>query len=223
MAERRVVVLMSGGLDSSVLASVLEASGYEVNGLSIDYGQRHRRELECAVAYCRAGAIPHKVVTLEGFASLIPTSSQTNREVAVPHGHYAHDSMKSTVVPNRNMVMLSIAAAHAIAIKADAIAIAAHAGDHTIYPDCRREFLNAFVDAVREGNWDAEEFSLFAPFVDVDKAGIVTMGQEVNAPMHLTYSCYEGRARHCGRCGTCVERREAFQQAGITDPTEYEA
>ena len=223
MATKRAVVLMSGGLDSSVLASLLISQGWEVSGLSINYGQRHLRELQAATAYCKAQGIPHRSVAIDGFASLVPCSSQTSDGIEVPHGHYADESMRVTFVPNRNMVMLSIAAAHAIGIRATALGIAAHAGDHTIYPDCRREFMYAFMDAVRAGNWDADELQLTTPFVMMSKADIAHIGNSIGAPMHLTYSCYEGRAKHCGRCGTCVERKEAFAGAGIQDPTEYEA
>ena len=223
MGERkRAVILLSGGLDSGVLASSMVASGWELSALSLNYGQRHRQELDAAARLAAALHIEHRVLDLSWFASLVPDSSQTDASVPVPHGHYAADTMKLTVVPNRNMVLLSIAAAHALATGANAIAIAAHAGDHTIYPDCREPFMQAFLDCVRQGNWEAERLFLHRPFVDKSKADIVTTGARVGAPMHLTYSCYEGRQTHCGRCGTCVERREAFELAGVQDPTEYQ-
>jgi len=222
-SDRRAVILLSGGLDSTVLAAAMLQDGWELSALSVDYGQRHRRELDAAEAVAQALGIPHRILDLSWFASLIPASSQTDRSVPVPHGHYAQATMKVTVVPNRNMVMLSLAAAHALGIGAQAIAIAAHAGDHAIYPDCREEFMRDFLACVRSGNWDADALHLHRPFVAMSKADIARIGCDIGAPTHLTYSCYEGEQVHCGRCGTCVERKEAFDLAGAYDPTEYRA
>lgn len=222
-SDRRAVILLSGGLDSTVLAAAMLEDGWSLSALSVDYGQRHQRELLAAERVAAALGIPHRILNLSWFASLIPASSQTDASVPVPYGHYAEATMKVTVVPNRNMVMLSVAAAHALGIGAQAIAIAAHAGDHAIYPDCREEFMQAFLACVRSGNWDADGLHLHRPFVGMSKADIARVGRDANAPMHLTYSCYEGQAVHCGRCGTCVERREAFDLAGVPDPTEYRA
>lgn len=221
-SNRRGVVLLSGGLDSTVLAATMLEDGWEVSALAVDYGQRHKRELESAVAVASALHVPLQVLDLSWYARLVPNSSQTDAGVAVPHGHYAEDTMRVTVVPNRNMTMLSLAAAHALGVGANAIAIAAHAGDHAVYPDCRDEFMLAFIDCVRAGNWGADALHLHRPFVNMSKADIVRVGRDARAPMHLTYSCYEGAALHCGRCGTCVERREAFAVAGVPDPTEYQ-
>jgi 7-cyano-7-deazaguanine synthase len=217
----RTVVLLSGGLDSTVLAAAL-AKRHEVHALTIHYGQRHAIELLAAKRVAEALAIPHRQVDLRDFGKLLPNSSQTDVTVAVPHGHYEEESMRTTVVPNRNMVMLAVAAGHALAIGARSVAIAAHAGDHAVYPDCREEFFTAFVRAVRQGNWDAEGFTVDRPFVGASKADIVTLGVAEGAPLALSYSCYEGKSKHCGKCGTCVERREAFSLAGVVDPTEYE-
>jgi 7-cyano-7-deazaguanine synthase len=222
MTQDRAIVLMSGGLDSSVLAFLLASQGWDVKGLSIDYGQKHRRELEAVERFSVAAGIERQTVTIGGFAGLTPNSSQTNPEVVVPHGHYAAASMRTTVVPNRNMTMLAIAAAYALGVKATRIGIAAHAGDHTVYPDCRSEFLSVFLEAVKAGNWDAASLELATPFVTKTKADIVRIGHDLGAPLHLTYSCYEGREKHCGLCGTCTERKEAFVDACVVDPTEYE-
>lgn len=222
-SDRRAVILLSGGLDSTVLAAAMLQDGWRLSALSVDYGQRHKCELRAAEAVAQALDIPHRFLDLSWFASLVPASSQTDRSVPVPHGHYAEATMKVTVVPNRNMVMLSLAAAHALGIGAQAIAIAAHAGDHAVYPDCRDEFMQAFIACVRAGNWHAESLHLHRPFVTMSKTDIVRVGRDAGAPMHLTYSCYEGQAVQCGRCGTCVERREAFELAGVDDPTEYRA
>ena len=127
--------------------------------------------------------------------------------------------MKSTVVPNRNMILLSLATAWAVSKKADSVSYAAHSGDHAIYPDCRNEFAEALDKAIRLADW--QEVYLNRPFVDLTKADIVKLGSELNVPFEQTWSCYEGQEVHCGRCGTCIERREAFYLAGVEDPTEY--
>ena len=178
--------------------------------------------MEAVERFSVAAGIERQTVTIGGFAGLTPNSSQTNPEVVVPHGHYAAASMRTTVVPNRNMTMLAIAAAYALGVKATRIGIAAHAGDHTVYPDCRSEFLSVFLEAVKAGNWDAASLELATPFVTKTKADIVRIGHDLGAPLHLTYSCYEGREKHCGLCGTCTERKEAFVDACVVDPTEYE-
>jgi 7-cyano-7-deazaguanine synthase len=218
----KAVLLLSGGLDSCVLAAWAQARGVEIIGLSFDYGQRHCIELQAAQRIARALGIAHQIVVLDGFNTLIGGSTLTNHALEMPHGHFADESMKATVVPNRNMVMMSIAAAHALALGANCVAIGAHAGDHTIYPDCRASFIEAFAVAVRVGNWNAEAFRVWSPFKDETKAEIVAIGNALRAPMSLTYSCYEGNATHCGKCGTCFERREAFALALIKDETEYQ-
>ncbi|NBQ03100.1 MAG: 7-cyano-7-deazaguanine synthase, partial [Opitutae bacterium] len=135
-------------------------------------------------------------------------------------GHYAEESMKSTVVPNRNMILLALAGGHALSLGFDTIAYAAHAGDHTIYPDCRPEFADAMDTALSLADWNT--LSLHRPFVDMTKSDLVSLGAELDAPLHLTWSCYAGNEIHCGKCGTCVERKEAFALAKIPDPTKYE-
>ncbi|MCB1120019.1 MAG: 7-cyano-7-deazaguanine synthase, partial [Verrucomicrobiae bacterium] len=137
----------------------------------------------------------------------------------VPHGHYEEENMKSTVVPNRNMILLSVATGWAVSLKADCVSYAAHAGDHAIYPDCREEFADALDKTMRLADW--QEIYLNRPFVSWTKADIVRRGAELNVPFEKTWSCYEGGDQHCGRCGTCIERREAFHLAGVADPTEY--
>jgi 7-cyano-7-deazaguanine synthase len=148
-------------------------------------------------------------------------SSQSDPNIAVPHGHYTDESMKQTVVPNRNMLMLSVAVAWAISVKADSVCYGAHAGDRAIYPDCREEFASAFNTAALLADW--HQVSLSRPFVDMSKAEIVTLGRTLEVPFGQTWSCYEGGEKHCGLCGTCVERAEAFREAAVEDPTEYES
>jgi len=217
----KTVIVYSGGLDSTVLLYHLRAAGHELHALSIDYGQRHRCELSRAAAICAAADIPHTSADLSAIQPLLAGSSLTSPEIEVAEGHYTEDSMKSTVVPNRNMIFLSLATGHALSIKAEQVAYAAHSGDHAIYPDCRNEFADAMAVAIRLADWDSVE--LIRPFVDWTKADIVRRGHELGVPFDQTWSCYKGGQQHCGRCGTCIERREAFDLAGVDDPTPYAA
>lgn len=217
--RRRIVLIYSGGLDSTVLLYSLLAEGHEVYALSIDYGQRHKRELNSARTICRAVGVTHQVADLSGLNPLLAGSSLTSKSVAVPEGHYAEETMKQTIVPNRNMILLSIAGGWALSQKCEAVAYAAHGGDHAIYPDCRHEFTEAMDKALRLADW--ETLYLLNPFVTRTKADLVRLGSELGVPFEQTWSCYKGGRAHCGRCGTCVERREAFYLAGVKDPTTY--
>lgn len=216
--KEKVVLIYSGGLDSTVLLYHLLAEGKDVHCLSFDYGQRHSRELESVITVLSSLGIEDVVVELPGI--LFEGSSQTSDDIAVPHGHYTAENMKLTVVPNRNMVMLSLAVAYAISIGTPSVAYAAHAGDHAIYPDCRASFVDTLQAAIYLGN--EFQVTLRAPFVDMTKADIVRIGAALDVPFQDTWSCYEGQEFHCGRCGTCVERIEAFQLAGVADPTIYQ-
>ncbi|MBC2593271.1 7-cyano-7-deazaguanine synthase QueC [Ruficoccus amylovorans] len=213
------IVVYSGGLDSTVLLYELLKNGHEVAALSVNYGQRHDKEITCAAALCQLLGIEHRVADLSGVVSLLGGSSLTDPAIAVPEGHYAEESMKQTVVPNRNMILLSLAAGWAISRKADCVAYAAHAGDHAIYPDCREEFTDALDKTIRMADW--HEVFVHRPYVQMTKAGIVARGAELGVPFEKTWSCYQGGDKHCGRCGTCIERREAFHLAGVEDPTPY--
>lgn len=216
----KTVLIYSGGLDSTVALYLLKSQGYDVKALSVDYGQRHKKEIEFAKYHCRKLSIEHQVADLTGITHLLAGSSQTSPDVAVPDGHYAEESMKLTIVPNRNMIMLSVAIGWAVSQKADSVAYAAHAGDHAIYPDCRPEFAEAMNEAAQLADW--HQVSLLRPFVQWSKADIAAEGQRLGVEFELTWSCYKGGLSHCGTCGTCVERREAFTLAGITDPTLYQ-
>jgi 7-cyano-7-deazaguanine synthase len=197
------------------------AQKHEVKALSFNYGQKHKRELAFAELQARALDVPWALADASALAPLIAgTSSQMRADVAVPEGHYAAESMKATVVPNRNMIMLSVAIGHAVSLGYDAVAYGAHAGDHAIYPDCRPVFAEAMQVAARLADW--REVQLLRPFVEITKADIVKQGATLMVDFAQTWSCYNGRELHCGKCGTCVERREAFQLSGIEDPTEYE-
>lgn len=220
---QHTVVIASGGLDSTTVAYWTADAGSRLALLSFDYGQRHRKELDFAQrAAGRLGA-RHEVVDLSGLGRLLAGSALTDPAVKVPDGHYTAESMRSTVVPNRNAIMLSIAVGTAVAAGADAVAFGAHAGDHAVYPDCRTEFFDVFAEVARVGNegFIAEGFRLLAPFIDQTKADIVRVAGQVGVPFADTWSCYRGGELHCGTCGTCAERIEAFVLAGIEDPTEY--
>jgi len=216
----KALVLFSGGLDSTVLAAQLLADGAETRLLSIDYGQRHAKELDKAEKIAQALGLPHRILRLPDLGPLLGGSSLTDDQVELPEGHYAEESMKATVVPNRNMILLALAGGHALSIGFDTIAYAAHAGDHTIYPDCRPEFADAMEKALGLADW--QNLNLHRPFVNFSKEELVRKGNELGAPLELTWSCYAGREKHCGKCGTCVERKEAFALAKVEDPTEYE-
>ncbi len=221
---KRAVVTVSGGLDSVTLAHDLAAGGAELALLSFDYGQRHVRELTCAAACAERLGAAHHLVDLRSVGGLLSGSALTDAAVDVPEGHYTDESMKATVVPNRNAILLSIATGLAVATGADTVATAVHAGDHPIYPDCRPAFIEAFEAVARVGNdgFAAEGFAVVAPYLMLSKADIVARGAALGVPFAETWSCYRGGERQCGRCGTCVERIEAFELADVPDPTDYE-
>lgn len=217
----KTIVICSGGLDSVSLAHRIAAEQQLIGLLSFDYGQRHRKELDYAAACAKRLGVPHQIIDIRPIGSHLTGSALTDN-IDVPDGHYAEETMKATVVPNRNAIMLAIAFGLAAAQKADAVAVAVHGGDHFIYPDCRPGFIDAFQvmqDAALDGYASVR---LQAPYVNATKADIVTDGEKHGTPFAETWSCYKGGARHCGRCGTCVERREAFHLAGVADPTDYE-
>ena len=213
------LVIYSGGLDSTVLLYKLFSEGKADGALSVNYGQRHVKEIECARQNCARLGVPFEVADISSLRPLFGASSLTDYSVGVPDGNYADENMKSTVVPNRNMIMLSIAAARAIAIGADSVAYAAHSGDHAIYPDCRPEFAEAVESALKICHYTP--ITLMRPFIGMSKSEIVCMGADLGVDFSLTWSCYKGGEKHCGTCGTCTERREAFRLAGVDDPTEY--
>jgi len=219
----KAIAIVSGGLDSVTLAYVLRSEGYDLHLLSFDYGQRHSKELEFAALCARRLQAEHTVVDLSGLGALLKGSALTEEGIEVPEGHYAAPNMAITVVPNRNAIMLAIAYGAAVAEQVDVVAAGFHGGDHFIYPDCRPEFVEAF-DAMERRAVDGfgkPDLRLYAPFVNIGKHDIVARGARLDVPFHETWSCYKGGERQCGRCGTCVERREAFELARVLDPTEY--
>ncbi|RXT22450.1 7-cyano-7-deazaguanine synthase QueC [Rhizobium leguminosarum] len=217
----KTIVVCSGGLDSVSLAHKVAAEKQLIGLVSFDYGQRHHKELDFAAKCAARLSVPHHIIDIASIGGHLSGSALTDN-VEVPDGHYAEETMKATVVPNRNAIMLAIAFGLAAAQKADAVAVAVHGGDHFIYPDCRPGFIDAFQRMQNEALEGYASVKLLAPYVDVSKAAIVVDGTKHGTPFSETWSCYKGGELHCGRCGTCVERREAFHLAGVPDPTEYE-
>ncbi|BCH55409.1 7-cyano-7-deazaguanine synthase QueC [Agrobacterium vitis] len=217
----KILVVCSGGLDSVSLADKMAAEHQLIGLISFDYGQRHKKELDFAALAAKRLGVPHQIIDITAIGASLTGSALTD-DLDVPDGHYAEETMKITVVPNRNAIMLAIAFGVAAAKKADAVAVAVHGGDHFIYPDCRPGFIDAFQTMQAHALEGYADVRLLAPFVTISKADIVTEGAKYGTPFEQTWSCYKGGARHCGRCGTCVERREAFHLAGVTDPTDYE-
>lgn len=214
------VAVLSGGMDSTVLAYQSVGLFEQVDLVSVDYGQRHRTELAHAAATAKRLGCRHDIVPLP-IGSYVDGSALTDERVDVPHGHYAAETMATTVVPNRNAMLISVAYGIAVARGADAVLVGVHAGDHHVYPDCRPEFIEALDRALRIGNEGVGDVSLESPFVRRSKTDICRLGGRLGVVWEETWSCYEGGDVHCGRCGTCVERREAFRDAGVTDPTTY--
>jgi len=213
----KAVLILSGGLDSTTLLYDLLGQGYDVSALTFDYHQKHHREIRCAKATCEKLRIPQKIVDISVLGDLAP-SSLTRGAWEVPEGHYAEESMKQTVVPNRNMVFLSLAASYAIGIGAQELFYAAHSGDHAIYPDCRPVFVSAMETALHLCDW--KDLTLRVPYVHFTKGDIVKKGLALGVDYANTWSCYKGEERPCGKCGACTERREAFEVARARDPLE---
>lgn len=218
----KTIVICSGGLDSVTLAhKIAHDPEHELAGIvSFDYGQRHKKELDYAKNCAEVLNTPFSLIDISHVGSMLTGSALTD-DIDIPDGHYAEESMKVTVVPNRNAIMLTIAYGIASAQGADAVATAVHGGDHFIYPDCRPGFISSFEAMQKHALEGLSEIKLYTPFLHGSKADIVVQGIKCNTPFIDTWSCYKGEAEHCGRCGTCVERREAFHIAGTEDPTTY--
>lgn len=212
------VIILSGGMDSVTM--LYEFEERIALAVSFDYGSNHNaREIPFAHQHCMDLGIRHIVIPLE-FMSKYFKSSLLEGPEAIPEGHYEDENMKSTVVPFRNGIMLSIAVGIAESAGLKHVMMANHGGDHTIYPDCREEFVNSFSEAARTGTFVG--VTLLSPYTNLTKADIARKGKELGVDYSKTWSCYKGGVVHCGRCGTCVERREALAEAGIEDPTEYQ-
>jgi 7-cyano-7-deazaguanine synthase len=217
----KVVVLCSGGMDS-VTALYWARQKHAVEAVvSFDYGAKHNaRELPFAAAHADKFQLRREVIRLD-FVDRLFASDLLKSGGAIPEGHYEAENMKQTVVPFRNGIMLSIACGLAESLGAEGVVIAAHTGDHTIYPDCREDFMRTMSDAMRLGTYAGVQ--LLRPFIAMTKGQITAEGARLGVDFARTWSCYKGGAVHCGKCGTCVERREAFAEAGVVDPTIYES
>lgn len=212
------LIILSGGMDSVTL--LYDMQQRIALAVTFDYGSNHNKQEEKYAAYhCKQLGIEHIVIPLSFIHDYFKSSLLEGSE-AIPEGHYAAENMKSTVVPFRNGIMLSIACGLAESRKLKKVLIANHAGDHSIYPDCRATFISSMSEAMAYGTY--ENITILAPYTSISKGDIAKIGKELNLDYSKTYSCYKGKEKHCGKCGTCVERKEAMQMAGIKDPTEYE-
>ena len=217
----KVVVLCSGGMDSVTALHWARREHDVVAAVSFDYGAKHNhREIPFAVEHARIFGFRHETIALD-FVNRLFASDLLQSGGAIPEGHYEAENMKQTVVPFRNAIMLSIACGFAESAGAEGLVIAAHGGDHAIYPDCREEFMRAMGDAMRLGTYAGVK--LLRPFITLSKGQIAAEGVRLGVDFSRTWSCYKGGTIHCGKCGTCVERREAFAHAGLSDPTAYES
>ena len=217
MTQKDSVIIYSGGLDSTTL--LYEERERVALAVTFDYGSNHAaREIACAKHHCALLGIEHLVIEL-GFMSRYFQSSLLSGAADIPDGNYDEANMKSTVVPFRNGIMLSIACGLAESRGLKRVLIANHGGDHAIYPDCRPMFVDAMNAAMQAGTY--EGVLLAAPYTNISKADIIRRGARLGIDYGATYSCYRGGEHHCGTCGTCTERREAFREAGIPDPTKY--
>ncbi len=213
------VIILSGGLDSTTL--LYEEQQRIALAITFNYGANHNaRETACARRHCAHLGIEHMVIDL-AFIGQHFRSALTSGADAIPDGQYDDQNMHSTVVPFRNGIMLSVACGMAESRGLKRVLIANHGGDHAIYPDCRPQFVAAMDAAMRAGTYDG--VTLAAPYTDISKADIIRRGAKLGINYADTYSCYRGAEQHCGTCGTCTERRQAFAEAGITDPTTYKA
>ncbi len=212
------VIIVSGGMDSITL--LYDHKDEIALGISFDYGSNHNaREIPFAKMHCERLGIKHITINLDFMHQYFKSSLLDGAE-AIPEGHYADDNMKSTVVPFRNGIMLSIAIGIAESNNLDQVFIANHGGDHTIYPDCRPEFINAIDAAATAGTYN--NVKVVAPYTKITKSDIARIGKKLGIDYTETWSCYKGGEVHCGKCGTCVERKEALAEAGIEYKTIYE-
>lgn len=215
------IAVVSGGMDSVTLAYKLHKEGHSLHLVSFNYGQRHKKELRFARQCAEDLNAKFSYVNLPITEHLKGSALTDN--IDVPEGHYASPNMALTVVPNRNAIMLSIAYGIAVSEQADFVAAGMHAGDHPIYPDCRPAFMDAFsnMEKLATKGYSKPHLELITPFINMTKTDIAHLGVKIGVPYEKTWSCYKGEIIHCGRCGTCVERKEAFKLAGAIDPTIY--
>ena len=219
----KATLIVSGGMDSATLAYKYKSEGYKLHLVGFNYGQRHKKELDSLALIAEQLNADFEIIDLSHLKDALAGAALTSDDVAVPDGHYTKETMRITVVPNRNAIMLAIATGIAVANGSDVVATGVHSGDHFIYPDCRPQFIEAIAKAFVLGTEGhaKDGFELQAPFVHITKADIASLGFKLGVPYELTWSCYKGGDIHCGRCGTCVERIEAFRLAGVEDPITY--
>jgi len=214
----KIIVVYSGGLDSFTLLNEAIRSGKDVSALSFDYGQKHNKELDCVEKFCAQESIDSKIVDVSSIKELFQGFSLTD-EIDIPKGHYEDDSMKSTVVPNRNMILISMALGYAVTKEAEEVWFGAHAGDHAIYPDCRPEFVEKMDAVARIANYSP--IAVKAPYIAMSKTEILAIGLNMQLDYGLTWTCYEGKELACGSCGACHERLESFAANNVIDPIKY--
>lgn len=217
--EKKSLIILSGGMDSVTL--LYDKAEEIALAVTFDYGSNHnKREQEYAAYHCKQLGIEHIIIPLAFIHDYFKSSLLEGAD-AIPEGHYAAENMKSTVVPFRNGIMLSIACGLAESRGLNKVLIANHYGDHSIYPDCRANFINAMSEAMSFGTYAGVKIN--APYTLITKTDIAKIGKRIGVDYSKTYSCYKGGVKHCGKCGTCVERKEALHDAGIEDTTEYES
>lgn len=215
---KKSLIILSGGMDSVTL--LYDRKDEIAVAVTFDYGSNHnKREEEFAKYHCEKLGIEHIIIPLT-FIHDYFKSSLLEGASAIPDGHYEDETMKSTVIPFRNGIMLSVACGIAESRELEKVLIANHFGDHAIYPDCRKGFIDAMSEAMRNGTYKG--ITIDAPYTNITKTDIAKIGKSLGIDYSKTYSCYKGGEKHCGKCGTCVERKEALRDAGIEDPTEYE-
>jgi 7-cyano-7-deazaguanine synthase len=218
--KEKAVVVYSGGMDSFTVLHRAIRDGFDVYALSFNYGQRHSKELRYAKFVCEELGVSHRITDITAINQLLQGSSLTSSDIEIAEGHYADENMKTTVVPNRNMILLSLAVGYAVSLSAKKVFYGAHSGDHTIYPDCRPEFVQAMNSVTQIANFEPVE--IVSPFLDDDKTEILRYGLALGLDYAKTWTCYNGREEACGKCGSCVERLEAFAFNGCIDPLQYE-
>lgn len=217
----KIVVIYSGGMDSFTILNKAVQAGHDVLAVSFNYGQRHSKELQFARSVCDELSVDHKIIDITAMQDLMSNSSlMAVSDEAIPEGHYAADNMKSTVVPNRNMILIALAIGYAVNEEAAEVWYGAHSGDHTIYPDCRPEFVEAMAKASLLANFDP--VAVVAPYLNGDKIDILRDGLSMGLDYSKTWTCYNGRDKACGKCGSCQERLEAFTENNARDPLDYE-
>lgn len=220
VAQPEIVVIYSGGMDSYTILHQALRTGRQVHALSFDYGQKHRKELTVAASVCAELKVPHQIVDIRSVNQLLAGSALTS-DVDVPDAAYAEANMRATVVPNRNMILLSLAIGYAVSQSAGEVWYGAHSGDHDIYPDCRPEFVQAMNQVSQLANY--QPVAIKTPYLQASKAEILAEGLTMGLDYTRTWTCYNGREQACGRCSACRERLAAFAANRQTDPLAYES